>query len=333
MITLKICPSTLAAGYDTYSPVARKRLFDRKSISPYLPYHPIEENVEEAKLFLKNRERMSLSGVQSKYSLVTRDGRFELSKEGEQGTYILKPKLNDFLYREYSPANENLTMQLAEQVYKIETAANGLCFFLNGEMAYITKRFDVASDGTKYRVEDFASLAGLTSDNAGKEFKYDVLSYENIAEFIQKYVPAWRVELLKFFDIVVFNFLFSNGDAHLKNFSLLETPDGDFKLAPAYDLINTSLHLPDDTIFALRKGLFKGGDQTNCPMGIITGNTFVEFGKRIGLPEKTVKKEIERFCDTYEKAETLISNSFLSDELKAQYRVMYRTRRDSYLKG
>jgi serine/threonine-protein kinase HipA len=333
MNTINRCPSTLAAGYDTYSPIARKRLFERKSISPYLPYHPIEENVEDAKLFLKNRERMSLSGVQSKYSLVTRDGKFELSKEDEQGTYILKPKLNDFLYREFSPANENLTMQLAEQVFKIETAANGLCFFLNGEMAYITKRFDVASNGTKLRVEDFASLAGLTSDNAGKEFKYDVLSYEDIAELIKKFVPAWRVEMLKFFDIVVFNFLFSNGDAHLKNFSLLETSDGDFKLAPAYDLINTSLHLPDDTIFALKKGLFKGGEQTNRLNGIITGNTFLEFGKRIGLPEKTVKKEVERFCATYEKAETLISKSFLSEELKNQYRLMYRTRRDSYLKG
>jgi len=114
---------------------------------------------------------------------------------------------------------------------------------------------------------------------------------------------------------------------------LLETSDGDFKLTPAYDLINKSLHLPDDTIFALRKGLFKGGDQTNCPMGIITGNTFVEFGKKIGLPEKIVKKEVERFCATYDKAETLISNSFLSEELKNQYTLMYHTRRDSYLKG
>lgn len=333
MNTLNICPSTLAAGYDTYSPIARKRLFEGKGISPYLPYNTIEENVEDAKLFLKNREKMSLSGVQSKYSLVIRDGRFELSKELEQGTYILKPKLNDFLYREYSPANENLTMQLAEQVYKIETAANGLCFFSNGEMAYVTKRFDVTSNATKYRTEDFASLAGLTSDNAGKEFKYDVLSYEDVAELIQKYVAAWRVEMLKFFDIVVFNFLFSNGDAHIKNFSLLETPDGDFKLAPAYDLINTSMHLPDDTIFALRKGLFKGEDPINYPTGIITGNTFIEFGKRIGLPEKTVKKEVDRFCDSYDKAETLISNSFLSDELKTKYRIMYHTRRDSYLKG
>lgn len=333
MNILNICPSTLAAGYETYSPIARKRLFEGRNISPNLPYNPVEVNAGDAKLFLNNRERISLSGVQSKYSLVIRNGRLELSNADEQGTYILKPKLNDFLNRGFSPANENLTMQLAEQVYKIETAANGLCLFLNGEMAYLTKRFDVAPDGTKYRAEDFASLGGLTSENKGKEFKYDALSYEDLAELFQKYVPAWKVEILKFFDIIVFNFLISNGDAHIKNFALLETPDGDFKLAPAYDLINTRIHLPDDTVFALRKGLFKKEDQTKRPMPIITGPTFVEFGKRIGLPEKTVKKEVDRFCASYDKAETLIANSYLSDKLKTQYRAMYHTRRDSYLRS
>lgn len=327
------CPSTLAAGFDTYSPKARKRMFDGMKISPLLPYHQIEDNKNDAELFLKNREHISLSGVQSKYSLVLRDNKFELANENEQGTYILKPKLTDFLYKDYSPANENLTMQLAEQIFNIETAANGLCFFQNGEMAYVTRRFDIAKDGSKYRKEDFASLANLTSDNAGKEFKYSVLSYEEVAALIQKYVSAWKIELLKFFDLIIFNFLFSNGDAHIKNFSLLETQDGDFKLSPAYDLINTSIHLPDDSIFALRKGLFKEGDKIACPMGIYTGNTFIEFGRRLGLPDKTIIKEIDKFCADYIKAEELISNSYFSDELKEIYREKYHTRRDSYLKS
>jgi serine/threonine-protein kinase HipA len=333
MEIFKICPSTLASGYDTYSPIARKRLFDGKTISPFLPYNPIEEKKEETELFLKNQEHMSLSGVQTKYSLVLKDNVFELSNETEQGTYLLKPKLTNFQYKGFSPANENLTMQLAEQVYGIETAANGLCFFMNGEMAYVTKRFDVAKDDSKYRKEDFASLAGLTSENKGKDFKYDVLSYEDVAELIQKYVPASRVELLKFFDLMLFNFLFSNGDAHLKNFSLLETSDGDFKLAPAYDLINTSIHLPSDPIFALRKGLFKEGDKIVCSMGICTGESFSEFGNRLSLPKNMVKREIDKFCADYTKAEELITNSYLSDELKELYRTMYHTRRNTYLKS
>lgn len=98
--------------------------------------------------FLHNQERISLSGVQPKYSMIVRNGKLALTQKGEQGHYILKPKLSDFRNRIYSSANENLTMQIASQVFGIETAANGLCFFKGGEPAYITKRFDVKPDGT-----------------------------------------------------------------------------------------------------------------------------------------------------------------------------------------
>lgn len=72
---------------------------------------------------------------------------------------------------------------------------------------------------------------------------------------MQKYVAAWRVEIEKYFSLVVFNYLFSNGDAHLKNFSLLEASKGDYLLSPAYDLVNAKLHM-NDTDFALDRGLF-----------------------------------------------------------------------------
>lgn len=322
------CPSTLAQGYETYSPIARKRLFGNQVVQPVIPYDSIFDNAEDFKLFLENSERISLSGVQSKYSMVIREGKLELSHANEQGTYLLKPKLTQFQNREFSAANEHLTMQIAEQVFKIETAANALCFFRTGESAYLTKRFDIAPDGTKFRKEDFASLAGLTSDNAGQHYKY-TLSYEDVADLLKKFVPAWRVEILSFFNRTVFNFLICNGDAHLKNFSVLETPNGDFRLSPAYDLINTKLHV-DDRIFALDKGLFKNGQQAESAP--VTGQTFLQWGTQIGLPEKTVKRELERFCATYEKLELLVANSFLSEELKTQYRQQYQGRRDSFLK-
>ena len=225
MNPITICPSTLSEGYDTYSPVASRRLFDGRTVSPYLDYAPIDDDSQPAtqEEFMHNQERISLSGVQPKYSMVVRDGRLRLTEEGEQGRYILKPKLSDFRNRLYSAANENLTMQIAAQVFGIETAENGLCFFRGGEAAYIVKRFDVKPDGTKRRKEDFASLAGLTAQNGGQNYKYDVLTYEECGDLIRRYLPAWRVEMLKFFDLVVVNFLVCNGDAHLQNFSGLET--------------------------------------------------------------------------------------------------------------
>lgn len=125
-------------------------------------------------------------------------------------------------------------MQIASQVYGIETAANGLCFFQTGELAYITKPFDVGAGGVKLRKEDFSSLACLMPANGGSNYKYEY-SYEEPAELIQRYIPAWRIEIEKYFKVVLFNFLFSNGDAHLKNFSVLETSRGDFRLAFDYD--------------------------------------------------------------------------------------------------
>ncbi|MDR0509561.1 MAG: HipA domain-containing protein [Rikenellaceae bacterium] len=332
MTTLDRCPSTLASGYDGYSPVALKRLFDKQTVSHILPYGSIESDREDNARFVENQKRISLSGVQEKYSMVVRDGRLQLKRDDEQGTHILKPKLTQFSNRDFSAANEHLTMQIAAQVFGIETAANALCFFGNGEAAYITRRFDIAPDGSKLRKEDFASLAGLTSENGGKEYKYDKLSYEDIAALIRQYVPAWRVEMLKYFRLTVFNFLFCNGDAHLKNFSLLETSDGDFRLSPAYDLINTRLH-GDDLIFALDKGLFREKGMGVGPMGLVTGNSFLEWGKRIGLPENTVRRELEHFCISYPELERLVAASFLSDNLKAEYIRMYCGRRDSFLKA
>lgn len=328
MEVLTHCPSTLAQGFNTYSPAALKKLFDKQKVSHIIPYSPIENNEDDAKKFLNNRKRISLSGVKSKYSMIVHDGLLILTTEKEQGHYILKPKPEGISNPLECAANENLTMQIAEQVFKIETAANGLCFFQNGEAAYLTRRFDISPTGSKLRKEDFASLAGLTSDNAGPNYKYDKCSYEEVAELIKRYIPAWRIEQLKFFRLVIFNFLFSNGDAHLKNFSILETKDGDFRLAPAYDLLDTRIHI-DDTEFALDKGLFKEENPKNLKAGTqVIGATFQAFGIKIGLPPKTVDRELTFFTTKHPKIEELINNSFLSDKTKRTYLFHYQSRRN-----
>src|SRR5690606_30582503 len=119
--------------------------------------------------------------------------------------------------------------------------------------AYITKRFDVKEDGSKWAVEDFASLAGRTPQTHGTDFKY-TSSYLELFELLKKYVPAYQIEAIKLFKLLLFNYLISNGDAHFKNLSLIETALGDFKLSPAYDLLNSRIHI-DDREFALEDGL------------------------------------------------------------------------------
>ena len=278
----------------------------------------------------ENRGRFSLSGAQSKYSVIRKDGVFRLTLEGERGTHILKPPLTDFEHREDSPANEFLTMSIARKVFRIETADCELCHFANGEPGYLTKRYDIAPDGTKIQQEDFASLGGITRDTHGPDYKYTALSYEDIGYLIRKYLPAWKIEMVKFFDLILFNFLFSNGDAHLKNFSVLMTPDGDYRLAPAYDLIDTHIHLPNDGIFGLQKGLFADGRVFSLGIGY---KDFKEFGLSLGLSEKVVLRELDRFSADYLMVEQMVQESFLSEASKARYYEHYYIRLNSFLRA
>ena len=302
----------------------RKNLLEREKVSEILPY----ETLSSKTTVTVGRGHISLSGVQVKYSAVIDKGAFRLTEPDEYGTYILKPILSDWYNREFSPANENLTMQIASQVYGIQTAENAVCFTRNGEQVYVTKRYDIKSDGTKIQQEDFASLAGVTKERYGYDYKYNALDYTDIANIIKKYIPAWRIELIKYFDLILFNFVFANGDAHIKNFSVLQTPQGDYRLSPAYDLINSAIHIYSDSVFALQRGLFPGW---NKELGAY-GKDFIKFGELIGLDENTVSKEIERFCIIYDKTEELIEKSFLSEKLKKEYRTIYHTRINSFLK-
>ena len=327
MEELRYCPSTLKEGYSTYSPEACRRLFGGRQVSHILDIESPNNDSADSTDYAAHIGRISLSGVQPKGALVLRDKTLTKPEEGERGQYILKPAPVSYalLERKYCPANEHLTMQMASQAYGIETAANAICFFRDGEAAYITKRFDVAPDGGKYPQEDFASLAGLTKANGGSDYKYNVLSYEDCADIIRRYVRAAQVDLLRFFRVVLFNYITLNDDAHLKNFSLVDRGNGDYRLSPAYDLINTSLHLHKPQIFALQKGLFKEGMKMT-DTHTVDRSEFEEFGRRIGLPDRVVQRELDTFATESPLALELIERSFLSDSLKKSYRLSYQYR-------
>ena len=320
MRPITVCPSTLALGFSTYCPLAKRLLFDGKAVSHIFPEtSPKDLDADRLQYTVQHIGRISLSGVQPKFSaIVGEDLSLRYTRDNERGHFILKPQPSSYhiINREFCAANENLTMQLASQVYRIETAANGLCFYENDEIAYITRRFDIHGGG-KYRQEDFASLMGLTKSNGGADYKYSRASYEDCADVIRRHVKAYRIDLLRFFRLVLFNFISLNDDAHLKNFSLINTGN-EYRLTPAYDLINTSLHLVNHRIFALDKGLFKEGMQLS-DVRQVCRKDFEEFGHRIGLNDKTVQRELDFFAAAHPEAEQLIDRSFLSEELKKQY--------------
>lgn len=325
---IKHCPGTLAEGFNTYSPTCLKHLFNGRKVSPVLPYYAAPDSEAHADLLLANRRRISISGVQEKFSLVLDGRQLRLTEAGEQGQYILKPVTSQLKRADQVPANEHLTMQIAKQVYGIATAENALVFFKGGEPAYLVKRFDLKDDGSKLGTEDFASLAGKTSENAGPDFKYDY-SYEEMGELVVKFVPAYLIALEKLFALIVFNYLCSNGDAHLKNFSLLETPSGDYTLSPAYDLVNTKLHV-SDTDFALSRGLFKDSYRSaySRSSGHACLKDFQVLGDRLGIKPERRDKLLAPFLLRQSAVEQLIQRSFLSEAAKRAYLLHYQTKRN-----
>lgn len=313
------CPSTLASGFETYSNLALKHVFANKKVSHILNYDSPTSNENTDLLFTENRKRMSISGVQEKFSVLLEKNTLRLVQDNEQGQYILKPIPNVGKNTDQMPANEHLTMQIAKQVFKIETAENALIFFNNGAPAYITKRFDTKEGASKWAQEDFASLAERTPQTHGEDFKY-LGSYLELFSILKKYAPAYIIESIKLFKLILFNYLFSNGDAHFKNFSLIETPLGDFKLSPAYDLLNSRIHIEDND-FALEQGLL--------PPQLAQGKIKTQFyilGEQAGISKKQLDKVFQNLTSNQDKVLTLINASFLSQKLKRNYTQAYQTR-------
>ena len=313
------CPGTLASGFTTYSRTCIKHVFNGSKVNHILPYTSLQSKQNDGDSFEENAIRLSISGVQEKFSIIQVKNKIRLTKEGEQGTHILKPIPSISKNADQMPANEHLTMQIAHQVFGIETAENALIFFGNGDPAYITKRFDVISGGGKLAQEDFASLAGKSPQTHGTDYKYSG-SYWDLFELMRENMPSYKVESLKLYKLLIFNYLFSNGDAHLKNFSIIETPLGDFKLSPAYDLLNSRIHI-EDKDFALDEGLI--------PAGMGQGNVvklFQSLAKHAGIQEKQMNDIFALMLSKSDQVKNLIDASFLKERIQRSYLQSYQMR-------
>lgn len=316
---IKYCPGTLSEGFDTYSRSALNRVFQGKKVHHVLPYDSPFSNPETDELFDENRKHTSISGVQEKFSVLLDKNKLRLIQEDELGTYILKPIPGAGKKPDQMPANEHLTMQIARQIYAIETAENALVFFKDGTPAYITKRFDVKKDGSKLAQDDFASLAKRTPQTHGEHYKY-LGNYLDVFELMQTYLTTYKLDAPKLFKTLVFNYLFSNGDAHLKNFSILETSFGDYRLSPAYDLLNSRIHIADKD-FALEYGLL--------PRNLAQGKIALQFSKlaeQAQISEKSFQDIMASMISKSDLVEKMVAASFLNDSTKRNYFQSFQAR-------
>ena len=296
------CYKPLANNEHDFHASCSKKIFGQ-SIPPVLPYS--EADLEHlAKELIQSKT--AVTGVQAKLSLhITGNNQEESGKRftivGLWGGYILKPPtaLNQQL-----PAVEDVTMHLAS-LAKIKTAHHSLIRLASGNLAYVTKRIDRLKKG-KLAMEDMCQLTDrLTED------KYQG-SYEQIGKAIQKYSATSGLDVVNFFELVLFSFLTGNADMHLKNFSLLEQPGLGMVLSPAYDLVNTALVNPaDDEEMALH---LNGKKKKIKKQDFVTAMNTLKIDNK---QQQNIFTKMEKARPTWLEQ---IDNSFLTDDYKTQYK-------------
>ncbi len=295
------CYQPLAVNDQDFHASCAKKIFGLPT-PPALPYS--EDELEPLAKEVIQRQ-IAVTGVQAKLSLHITGNEKEGSARrftivGLWGGYILKPPAA--LYPQL-PEVEDLTMHLA-QLAKIKTAPHSLIRLRSGNLAYVTKRIDRTKQG-KLAMEDMCQLTErLTED------KYHG-SYEQIGKVIQMHSVTPGLDLVNFFELVLFSFLTGNADMHLKNFSLLDQPGMGMTLSPAYDLVNTALVNPaDKEEMALtlngRKRKLKKQD-------------FLAAMNALKLDEKQQKNIFNKMAKALPKWKALIDRSFLTSEYKFKY--------------
>ena len=149
------------------------------------------------------------------------------------------------------------------------------------ELALVVTRFDRTAKGEKLRLEDFAQIL---SKPRGRDYggKYKA-AYEEVADMIRKHSARPEIDLARLFRRLISFALIGNCDAHLKNFSLLETPVG-LRLSPAYDILNTAMYGGLDQTLALTI------DGRKIHLGQVDGTLFRAFGREIGLNDHTIEQ-------------------------------------------
>ena len=290
--------------FTAYTTAQKAALFEGQTVSPILPYS-FRTSLQPG-AGASSPAAISVSGAQQKMSVVVRNGQLQYAAPGEQGTHILKPHPQRFAQNRDIPANEEFCMRMCRELFRLPTAAACLCFFQDGAPAYLTRRFDILPDGSKLHMEDLASLSGLLV-RGSSQAKYHG-SYEGLAAIISQVSGARLLDLRLFFRAVLVNFLLCNGDAHAKNFAMIDEDAGAWRLAPVYDVLNTRVHVADSD-FAMESGLFE--NRQPLPKGKL--NTFfLSWGEALGLSPRIVSMEMRSILRACPSVLTALPGSYMS---------------------
>lgn len=240
--------------------------------------------------------KFSLAGIQMKFSMQEQDGRYNLPKGDVLGDWIVKTPSTK---HKDVPVNEFTTMTLASMVgvsvpviklVELDKLDNLPPINLPSEkLAFAIKRFDRNND-QRIHMEDFAQVLVKYPHE-----KYNSASYEQIANILYHYSGDGLADTQQLARRLLANILLANGDAHIKNWSLLYSDQITPRLSPAYDIVMTSVYIENERQYALNLGKTK-------EWYAVTYENFEEWAKRAGVPWRAIKPHLD---DAMEKARSL----------------------------
>lgn len=296
------CYQSLEQGQVDFHPQCSKKIFGT-AVPPVLPY--TKADIESLALEVV-RSQVTITGVQPKLSVDLEKGkggekRFTIV--GLWGEYILKPQTEQY---PSLPENEDLTMHLAS-LARIKTVPHSLIRFQDSSLAYITKRIDRDKKGVKIPMEDMCQLTEKLTEQKYKG------SHEQIAKKIVEFSAYPVLDLINYFEVLLFCYLTGNTDMHLKNFSLYKKI-GECVLAPAYDLLSTKLVIPQDNE---ELALTLNGKKSK-----LKKVDFDSLLKTMKVDDKAIENVYDKFRKVIPEWLLFIDSSFLPDEMKEEYKTL-----------
>lgn len=257
--------------------------------------------------------KFSLGGMQMKFSMLRQGERFTLAGGKKLGNYIVKPPSNDFAAL---PMVEAATMETARaagmDVPEVQLLAPesiqglpNMAGFRQGEPFYAIRRYD-RPDGGRIHSEDFTQVFNLRIHQ-----KYGRVNYDMIGRTLLIYAGG-LADLKEMARRLVFNVLMGNGDAHIKNWSLIYDNPLCPRLAPAYDLVSTVAYTTHDTSVALNMAgvkLFR----------VITLDTFAALFTRIGIVDQVREEVMEEVRTTGRRVLEIWQGQFQTTGVPEQF--------------
>jgi len=251
---------------------------------------------------LSPENKFSLAGVQMKFSMRAKDGRYNLSTADALGDWIIKTPSTS--HRDV-PLNEYTAMALASlvgveipeiQLVELDKLDNLPPINLPDERyAFAIKRFDreaiySSESVSRIHMEDFAQVLVRYPHE-----KYDSANYEQIGRILYQFSGDPLADTQQFARRLLVNILLANGDAHLKNWSLLYTDQVTPRLSPAYDILTTSVFIKGERNFALNLGKTKDWYQ-------VSYINFQSWAEKSGIPWRAIKPHL---ADVMDRARSL----------------------------